>query len=337
MKKLMLNLLTMFWMSTSAEELLVYQGDSGPGVGKHIVFLASDHEYRAEESCPALARILAKRYGFKCTVLFGVDEKGYIKAGSSIIPGMETIEKADLLFVFARFLAPKEESMKYFDAYIRKAGPVIGLRTSTHSFKMKGDQKYSRYHFQCKDKDYKGGFGRQVLGETWAGHYGRNHECSTRINIEESQKDHPVLNGVGTMHVQSGGYKANPEQNSVILGKAIVLETMKKDAKPLTGKVPQPGLWIRTYKGDKGNEGRVFSSTHGASEDILDENFRRAIINGVFWTMGLENAIKADMNIDFVGPYNPVTFRFNGYRRGVKPLDLKGWETPIWNKSAPTK
>ena len=32
---------------------LVYQGGSGIGEGKHLVFIASDHEYRSEETCPA--------------------------------------------------------------------------------------------------------------------------------------------------------------------------------------------------------------------------------------------------------------------------------------------
>ena len=50
---------------------ITYKGGDGPGKGKHIVFVASDHEYRAEETCPALARILAQHQGFKTTVLFG--------------------------------------------------------------------------------------------------------------------------------------------------------------------------------------------------------------------------------------------------------------------------
>ena len=52
---------------------LVFEGTEGPGKGKHIVFLAGDHEYRSEESLPALARLLAKHHGFKCTVLFNID------------------------------------------------------------------------------------------------------------------------------------------------------------------------------------------------------------------------------------------------------------------------
>jgi hypothetical protein len=33
---------------------LVYEGEAGPGQGKHIVLIASDHEYRSEEALPAL-------------------------------------------------------------------------------------------------------------------------------------------------------------------------------------------------------------------------------------------------------------------------------------------
>ena len=64
---------------------LVYEGTEGPGKGKHIVFIASDHEYRGEETSPAIARILAKRYGFKCTVLFGLDDKGPRKRNSLLL------------------------------------------------------------------------------------------------------------------------------------------------------------------------------------------------------------------------------------------------------------
>jgi hypothetical protein len=48
--------------------------------------------------------------------------------------------------------------------------------------------------------------------------------------------------------------------------------------------------------------------------------------------MGMEKDIKADLPIDFVGPYQPTTFKFGGGRKGVKPADLEGWETPILPK-----
>ncbi len=32
---------------------------------------------------------------------------------------------------------------------------------------------------------------------------------------------------------------------------------------------------------------RVFHSTQGASEDILDPDYRRLLINGILWSIGL--------------------------------------------------
>ena len=59
------------WMH--ATDAVVYQGKAGPGQGKHIVFLAGDEEYRSEEGLPMLAKILAERHGFKCTVVFAIN------------------------------------------------------------------------------------------------------------------------------------------------------------------------------------------------------------------------------------------------------------------------
>ena len=67
---------------------VVYKGEKGPGVGKNIVFVATDHEYRGEETLPALARIMAKRYGFTCTVIFALDENDNILPGGSNLKGL---------------------------------------------------------------------------------------------------------------------------------------------------------------------------------------------------------------------------------------------------------
>src|SRR3954471_22081072 len=146
---LSLSFVTLLATSVAAQNpnLIVYQGDKGPGKGKHIVFLAGDHEYRSEESLPALARILAKNFGFKCTVLFDIDQaSGEIVAGiSNNIPGMEALDTADLMVVFLRFQKLPKEQMEHFDAYLNRGGPVIGLRTATHAFNMGADDPFAKY------------------------------------------------------------------------------------------------------------------------------------------------------------------------------------------------
>lgn len=309
---------------------LVYEGKDGPGAGKHIVFIASDHEYRSEETLPALARILAKHHGCKCTVLFGVDDKGVIKPGASNVPGMEALESADLLVLFTRFQNWPEGQMKHFVNYLERGGPIVGLRTATHAFKIPKDSPFARYSNGAGDKDYQGGFGRQVLGEKWAGHYGGNHKQSTRLDIVPDKAKHPILRGVKDMWVQCGGYFANPLEPSEVLVMAQPLMGMTADAKPDLKRKPVPGAWTRSYKGKSGKPGRVFTSTYGASNDIENDGYRRLLTNGCLWAMGLEEQIKPDLNVAFVGPYNATWRKGKGRRKsGLKPEDLAGFESPI--------
>ncbi len=61
--------------------------------------------------------------------------------------------------------------------------------------------------------------------------------------------------------------------------------------------------------------------------------YRRLLINGIFWAAGLEDKITPELAIDFIGPYQPSTFSFDGYVKKVKPADLAGFESPIMPKS----
>ena len=307
-----------------------YSASGNDKKDKHLVLIASDHEYRAEETIPALARILSVHHGFDCTVLFGTDQNGEIQAGISNIPGLEALKKADGMVIFTRFLALPPEQMKHLDDYFNRAGPVLGLRTSTHGFNYKNDKDpYYKYHFRYTGKDYEGGFGHQVLGQTWVGHYGKNHTQSTRISIIPKQKENPILRGVKNIHVQAGGYNAEAQKDWNILTMAQPLMTMKADGAPDKTKPPMASEWTRHYKGKNGKKGRVFTSLYGASEDLLNPGYRRMIINGVYWTLGLENRIKSNSKIDFVGPYNPSTFKNKGEVKGIKPSMYAKLDSPI--------
>ena len=59
------------------------------------------------------------------------------------------------------------------------------------------------------------------------------------------------------------------------------------------------------------------------------------MLNASLWAIGLESAIRPDNDIDLIGPYHPVTFNFDGYRRGVRPSDLAGWDSPIMSPDQP--
>jgi type 1 glutamine amidotransferase len=334
MLKSLLSLTFLVFLATPAAaqnpHLLVYQGDKGPGHGKHIVFLAGDQEYRSEESLPALARILAKHYGFTCSVFFTTDPRtGFIEPGSSHIVGLEALKTADLLVIFLRFQDFPDAEMQHIADYLARGGPVVGFRTATHAFQIKRpDAKFLKYDWQTGDA-YPGGFGRQILGETWVSHYGTNHKMSSRLLLAPDRLRHPILRGVKDIWVQSGGYTAHPIEGSVVLARGQILDGMTPDSPPAAGKEQMPVAWYRTYTSESGKIGRVFTTTHGASEDLLNDGFRRMSVNACLWAAGLETRIDASSDIRLVGPYHPSTFAFGGFVKGVKPADMAGWDTPI--------
>lgn len=314
---------------------VTYEGTSGPGVGKHVVLISGDHEYRSEEILPAMGRILAQHYGFKASVFFTLDDDGFIEPGSSNIAGLEALETADLMVIAIRFQDFPHPEMQHIVDYLDRGGPVLGLRTATHAFQIE-DGPYLKYTWNYEGEEYLQGFGEQILGETWVGHYGRNHEQSSRVIPVEAAADHPILRGVADMHVQSGGYQAYPPDDAEVIATGLVLNGMEFDAEPDQEKEMLPVAWTRHYEVANGEPARVFTSTHGAGEDFVNEGFRRMLINAALWTMGMEDEVGPDNDVALVGPYHPVRFSFDGYRRGVRPADMAGFDTPIMSPEHPT-
>src|SRR5712692_2004164 len=148
----------------AADPWIVLKGREGPGKGKHVVLVSGDEEYRSEETLPQLGKILAKRHGFTCTVLFAVDPKdGVINPDvNNNIPGLEALAKADLMVLFTRLRNLPDEQMKHIVDYVESGRPIVALRTATHAFKEPTSKTYERYSWQSKEWD--GGFGRHVLG-----------------------------------------------------------------------------------------------------------------------------------------------------------------------------
>src|SRR5947209_20074947 len=120
----------------NSADWVVYEGKEGPGKGKHIVFVAGDEEYRSEEGLPMLAKILAVRHGFKCTVLFPINPTdGTIDPNNQTnIVGMEALNTADMVVMQLRFRELPDDQMKYFVGFLNSDKPILAIRTSTHSF-----------------------------------------------------------------------------------------------------------------------------------------------------------------------------------------------------------
>jgi hypothetical protein len=320
--------------AVGARDWVVYEGGNGPGKGKHIVLLAGDEEYRSEEALPQLAKILAVRHGFKCTVVFSINPKtGEIDPNTGDNqPGIEALNSADACIMLLRFRHWPDAQMKHFVDYYLAGKPIIALRTSTHAFSYGKDSKsdYLKYHWQSRD--WPGGFGKQVLGETWVSHWGVHKKEATLGVIEDSAKNHPLLRGVTDIFGDTDVYEAAPPSDATVLVRGRVLKGMKADDAAAdyskkTAKGAQQGVndpmmpvvWTRNYANEAGKTNRILTTTLGSATDLQSEGFRRLLVNATFWAAGLETPAKA--NVDYVGSFEPTMYGFNGAKKGVKPAD----------------
>lgn len=305
-------------------EWVVYEGNDGPGKGKRIVLVSGDEEYRSEEALPMLGKVLAEHHGFTCTVLFAIDpETGEIDPEvQTNIPGLHHLESADMMVLFTRFRELPDEQMKYIVDYTNAGKPVMGLRTATHAFSYSRnlDSPYAKYSFN--NEDFEGGYGRQVLGETWVNHHGHHGKESARGLIDEAMQNHPILKGVDDVWGPSDVYgitELTGDSQVLIHGQVLVGMDPTDAPKPDTGTMPM--AWIKTYTGDEGNTSRVFNTTMGASVDLESAGLRRLLVNGCYWCMGMEDAIPDESVVDYVGDYAPTFFGFGTFTRGVCPED----------------
>ncbi len=307
---------------------LTFAGSSGPGVGKHIVLLAGDEEYRSEELMPMLAQLLAARHGFKCTVVLPINPAdGTIDPNTRTnLPGIEALDTADTCVLGLRFRELPDAKMKHFVDYWKRGKPFIALRTSTHAFNYDLNKQSEYARFDWRSKDWPGGFGQQVLGETWVNHHGNHGKESTRGVIREEAKSSPLLRGVADVWGPTDVYGVThlPKDAQILLW-GQVLTGMKPNDPPLAGAKNEPMMplaWTRELPGEGGGKQKIFTTTMGAAVDLENEGLRRLIINACYWATGLEVPAKA--NVEMVSEFKPTYFGFGKFKPGIKPADVMG-------------
>ena len=330
-----------------------YKGQDGPEHGKKIVLISGDEEYRSEEALPQLAKILAKRHGFDCRVLFAIDPKtGIVDPNNrQSIPGLESIKDADLIVVFTRWRDLPDDQVAIIDEYLKAGKPVIGIRTATHALKLdNNDSKWAHYSdtYQGDMKEWAGGFGRVVLGEHWISHHGEHKHESTRGIVAPDAASDPVVRGIrdgeiwGSTDVYGVRLPLPGDSKPLVLGQVTARKGeydeadlnygMRPDDGPaVSGKKNDPMMpiaWKKTYEIPGGKQGRAFCSTIGASADLSNDAVRRLLVNATYWGLGIEDKIPASgTDVAIVGKFEPTQygFRQNDYwkKRQLKPEALQ--------------
>ena len=333
----------------SAEQWVVHAGSGGIGGGRRIVFVTGDEEYRSEQGMPQLARILA-RLGHHCTVLFAIDPKtGTIDPGvRDNIPGLQALTNADLMVLFTRFRDLPDEQMRHIVDYVESGRPIVALRTATHAFAAKEHRTFARWSWDSKE--WEGGFGRQVLGETWVAHHGAHGAQSARGVVAPGAAAHPILRGIapGAVWDPADVYAVRlPMPAScgpLLLGE--VLAGMEPDSirapatKDAAGAVHDPNepmmplAWTNTWRPPGGKTARVFATTLGSAQAFRQEGSRRLLVNACLWALGREDTIAPDLDVSIAGEFAPTPFGFGTHTKGVRPADL-AWQPPAPATAAP--
>jgi hypothetical protein len=307
-----LVLLIKLCIVSAAEPGLVIEGKEGIGKGQHIVFVTGEEYYRSEEGMSMFAKILSQHHGYKCTVLFAIDPvTGFINANkSNNIPGLEALKSADLMVVFARFRELPDADMKHIVDYVNAGKPVLGIRNATHAFRYSANSTSPYKSWDFQSKAWLGGFGQQILGDTWIAHYGKFQKEATLATVVSSQRNNPVLRGVADTifcHTDVNSVERLTPKDLVLM-QGQVLSGLNPMDPPVTDKrkdVRMPFAWFKTYTAPSGKEGRSFTTTAGASLDWQSEDLRRLMVNAIYSLTGHEKDIPEKSNVNFIGEYKP--------------------------------
>ncbi len=234
----------------------------------HIVFVVGENEYRSEVTMPALAKVLEDHYDFRTTVLIDDVLQG---GDENNINGLDALETADLLVLYLRFRQLPDDQLALLQKYIDSGGPILAFRTTTHAFAYEEeDERATKWN----------SFGARELGAPWIYHYG--HGASTDATIVGN---HPILAGVSpTFHVRSWTYHVRPnyppkDAQVLVQGRPVLPEGERGGDETVN-----PIAWTHTHSGG----GRVFTTTMGHPEDFRVSDFRRLIVNGVYWCLESE-------------------------------------------------
>lgn len=287
----------------------------------HIVFVIGDEEYRSEESMPMLAKILKRELGAKITLCYSVDSTGTVDPNRlDHIAGLEALETADLMVVFARFRALPDSELRYITSYAESGRPMVGFRTATHTFLY---QDSSMMHMNNE-------WPTKVFGQQWITHHGHfedGHGRLTSVSILPNAST-PILNGVEPFeayswlyHVDGGDWKLYGDSQPFLQGRSLRSnheQNDRLDKFPLTN----PVAWTKTYTGESGKAARVFFTTLGHPYDFKIESMRKLAVNGIYWALGRESDIPAaGVNAEFVDAYEPNNSGFGDkFKPGMKPL-----------------
>jgi len=224
----------------------------------HVVILIAEREYRTNESLPKFA-LEHLGMDYKVTIVH-CDEEG--QGERNALPGsVQAIAEADVLLVSVRRRVLPEDQYQAVRRHIEKGKPVVGIRTSSHAFSLRGESPPDGLMAWEK-------FDQEVWGGNYSGHHGNGKTVTVGILSE-----HEILTGVKVDALNANGslYQANPLASSTqpLLSGAI------------EGQPVEPIAWTnKTVFG-----GRSFYTSLGHIDDFQQEAMNVLLKNAIDWAV----------------------------------------------------
>ena len=209
-----------------------------------VCMISGSFEYGSEESLSNFKDHLKKyQQDIETTMIIYKNEDD--------CQSLQPLESADVIVLFTRRLNTKGEELERFKSYCNLGKPIVGVRTASHAY-----QNYLE-------------FDRDVLGGSYAGHFG--HGPIAHVQIKEENAGHPILAGLPNFDSYGSLYK-NPNNAKDIIT-LMTASTSEGNCEPVA--------WTRVHNG-----GRIFYTSLGHQKDFRVDCFLSLLTNAILWAGG---------------------------------------------------
>jgi uncharacterized protein len=230
-----------------------------------VVMLLGDPEYDSHRSMPGIAADWSTRLGVHVHLRSSSIIEDEPDFPLSTFGDLTVLDEADLVVVYTRFRRIPDAEIAAVAAYLGRKGPIIGLRTANHAFRLGIS---SAWH------DWGSNFGRDILGSAWVSHHG--HSSSTAVSTALGAPPALVAGLPASFGVRSWLYLTD-----VATWCRPVLDGTPVD--PERDPVPGPVAWC----GDN-NGRRTYYTSIGHPDDLEMPAVRDSLLNAARWALQRE-------------------------------------------------
>jgi nicotinamidase-related amidase len=231
---------------------------------RSILMVIGEDEYKTEVTLPAFARRDLEPHGFKIHFVYADP------SDKNNFPGLaQAVAQSDLVLISIRRRTPPNQELNQIRAHLAAGKPLVGIRTASDAFAAGGPGIRPENGAATWPE-----FDGEVLGGHYTGHYGVGPKVVTAI--APGAERHAILHGIDLTGLLGSGslYRTTPLAGSttpLLIGS-------------IPGQEPEPVAWTNS---PRSGQSRVFYTSLGHPDDFQNAAFRKLLLNGICWTIGI--------------------------------------------------